>query len=133
MNGPIPFKVAESGELPGAPAGSIPIALYGAGSSAPDEISSPSGGSTARVEDRGLFKAEVTTPNGQGILRVEDISGTLSALLTDEDNNPLTTDWSPSGIVVHQDLDIRIPKAPLTGNYVLKSADGVVSWVEETP
>lgn len=133
MNGPIPFKVAEAGGLPGAPAGAIPIALYGAGSDSADEIASPSGGSTAKVEDRGLFKVEVTTPNGQGILRVEDISGTLSALLTDEDNNPLTTDWSPSGIVVHQDLDIRIPKAPLTGNYVLKSTNGIVSWVPDTP
>ena len=34
-------------------------------------------------------------------------------------------------VITREYLDIRIPKPPTTGNYVLKSVDGVVSWVAE--
>lgn len=126
---PVPFKVVSAGTEQDAPEGSYPIHLYGGGdTSDPTRIESPSGTSIAEVEDRGLFKVEVTTAGGKGIFRVEDIGGVLSALLTNEAGNPLTTDWTPSGVVVHQDLDVRIPKAPATGEYTLTSIDGVVSW-----
>lgn len=129
---PVPFKVVSSGAGGDAPQGAYPIRLYGeSNASDPSRIESPSGNSVAEVEDRGLFRVEVSTVNGKGIFRVEDIGGVLSALLTNEDGNPLSTDWSPSGVVVHQDLDIRIPKPPLTGNYVLKSQNGIVTWVSD--
>ena len=38
-------------------------------------------------------------------------------------------DTSPKSVVTKEYLDIRIPKPPTTGEYILKSVDGVVSWV----
>ena len=34
-------------------------------------------------------------------------------------------------VITREYLDIRIPKPPTTGEYTLKSINGVVSWVAE--
>ena len=120
---PIPLTTDGSG-----PAGAIPVSIYGA-SSNPSEIRSPDGMVYANAGDEGMFRTEVETVNGKGILRILDVGGVLSALLTDEDGNPLSSAWSPSGIVVNQDLDVRIPKPPETGTYVLQAVNGIPTWV----
>lgn len=130
MNNPIPVVVQESGDTGDAPQGSIPLALYGSsGGGASNEIRSSDGSVTATAQEDEIFRAAVTTANGEGILRILDVGGTLSCLLTNEDSNPLDSSWSPAGVVVHQDLDRKIPNAPSTGTFVLQSVDGVASWV----
>lgn len=120
---PIPVTTDGSG-----PSGAIPVTIHGA-SSNPSEIRSPDGKVYANAGVEGMFRAEVETENGRGILRILDVGGVLSALLTDEGGNPLSSAWSPSGIVVQQDLDVRAPKPPETGTYVLQAVNGVPTWV----
>ena len=38
-------------------------------------------------------------------------------------------DTNPRSLVTKEYLDLRIPKPPTTGEYTLKSINGVVSWV----
>ena len=51
------------------------------------------------------------------------------ALLPSSTTTDIEADLTNKAIVSKEYLDIRIPKPPTTGNFVLKSADGVVSWV----
>lgn len=109
-------------------AGSTPLPISGGGGGVPNEIRSSDDAVKVTAQEDEIFKVSVTTENGEGIFRILDVGG-LSALLTDEATNPLDSSWSPAGIVVHQDLDVRIPKPPLSGTYLLQSVDGSVSWV----
>lgn len=109
-------------------AGSTPLPISGGGGQTPTEIESEDGSVLATTQDGEMFRVSVTTETGEGIFRILDVGG-LSALLTNEAGNPLSSSWSPSGIVVHQDLDIRIPKPPATGTFTLQSENGLVTWV----
>lgn len=93
-------------------------------------LESEDGDVTATAEDGGTFNVTAVTGSEQGVFRVLNVGGYYSALLTDEDTNPMDSSWSPAGIVVHADLDMRVPAPPATGTHTLTSVDGVVSWVE---
>ena len=43
--------------------------------------------------------------------------------------NDTMIDTDIKSVITKEYLDIRIPKPPTTGNFVLKSVDGLVSWV----
>lgn len=132
MANPVPLVVANPGEISEAPPGAVPINLYGAGGSTATgtEIVSANGKVRAVAREDEIFRAEINTASGTGILRLLEVGGVLSCLLTDQDGDPLISDWSPAGVVVHQDLDLRAPEAPATGTYVLQSVNGAATWVQ---
>lgn len=131
MGDPIPYKVDNSGALLDAPAGAIPINLFGAesGGGSSDTLSSPDGSTTAQSGNDGIFAVTASSEGGTGIFRVLDVGGVYSALLTDSEGNPLDSSWSPAGIVTQADLNMRVPLPPASGNFTLQSASGSVSWV----
>jgi len=129
VSSPIPVVATSSGAASEAPEGAIPLAFYGGGGGASNQIESLDGSVVAVAGEDEVFKASVTTASGEGIFRILDVGGVLSSLLTDENGNPLDSSWSPAGVVLHHDLDTRTPRPPATGTFVLQSVNGITSWV----
>lgn len=128
MPEPIPLKAVVTGGITESPEGAIPVALYGQAAGTPDKTVSPNGNTTVAALDD-MFRVDVELPSGTGTLRILEVGGVISCLLTDSDMNPINSGWSPSGVVVHQDLDMRAPAPPQTGTYTLQAVNGAPTWV----
>lgn len=68
-----------------------------------------------------MFIEFSTNSSKQGTFPIYSTGGTL--FVGDATNN--------QHAVNKKQLDLRVPTPPATGNYILKSVDGVVSWVTE--
>ena len=84
------------------------------------------------IDNSRMFNVGVGLSQNNGtIIRRDGLSVYRNGLVTTPSLTPELTDTSNRAVVTKEYLDIRIPKPPTTGNYVLKSVDGVVSWVTE--
>lgn len=83
----------------------------------------------------GYLQLDATDQTNAASMRIVGAMGMSVAILVDENEEPLDSSSEPSGVVVQQVLENRvpdaIPAAPTTGTHVLKSVDGVLTWVEE--
>ena len=82
------------------------------------------------ISDSRMFNVGIgfsTTNNG--IRRQDGLSVFRNGLVTAPQLTTTHIDTNPRSLVTKEYLDLRIPKPPTTGEYTLKSINGVVSWV----
>lgn len=83
---------------------------------------------TVAANDGGSFSVSAITGENTGSLMILNPGNGYIAVLADGEG-PLDSSSNPAGIVLHADLDLRVPTPPPSGTYTLQSVDGVVSWV----
>ncbi len=82
------------------------------------------------IENSRMFNVGVGLSQTNGtIIRRDGLSVYRNGLVTAPQLTTTHIDTNPRSLVTKEYLDLRIPKPPTTGEYTLKSINGVVSWV----
>ena len=82
------------------------------------------------ISDSRMFNVGIGFPTtNNGIRRQDGLSVFRNGLVTAPQLTTTHIDTNPRSLVTKEYLDLRIPKPPTTGEYTLKSINGVVSWV----
>ena len=82
------------------------------------------------ISDSRMFNVGIGESTTQGVVtRKDGLSVFRNGLVTAPRLTTTHIDTNPRSLVTKEYLDLRIPKPPTTGEYTLKSINGVVSWV----
>ena len=82
------------------------------------------------ISDSRMFNVGIGESTTQGVVtRKDGLSVYRNGLVTAPQLTTTHIDTNPRSLVTKEYLDLRIPKPPTTGEYTLKSINGVVSWV----
>lgn len=107
MAEPIPYVVEESGASADAPGGSIPIALYGAGSSGPTTVTS------ANITDATAVGRSVLTASDAAAARTAIGAGTSSITVGTGATNAKAGNYTPTSAEVSTALKAKTQIAAL--------------------